>query len=555
MDLIGRTIGQYQILDEIGRGGMAVVYKAWQPSLNRYVALKVLPPQFTFDREFVERFLREAQAAAGLRHPNIVVIYDVGRQDDTFYIVMEYLEGRTLKQLIEEEGPLPPARVGHIVAQVAAALDYAHQRGFVHRDVKPANIFVGPDDRVTLTDFGIAKAAWNTHLTRTGMLIGTPEYMSPEQARGEEVDARTDLYSLGIVAYEMLTGRVPFGGTTPHAVLHQQIYEPPPPLRSLRPGSSPAVDEILNKALAKQPADRYVTAGDFARALDRVVAQIEAHRLRQQVAEAAAWIAEGRYDEATTRLEALAQMYPDDKEIAAALANARQQARLAALYAEVQQLWAQARTKAEELLAAAPRYPDPDGLLPRLSGRKPEPGAGQHAGYPAWLWAGAGLAAIALIVLVILATGGRQPAINPEATAQALARLWVAQTALAAPISTHTPAPATDTPVPTPTPSLPVLSGTPFPRPAAPISPDNADRVTQLARWGRGTVSRVAYSPDGALLAVASSLGIYLYDAGTLEEVRFIETGTWINSVAFSPDGATVASGSRDGTVRLWGIP
>ena len=172
MDLVGKTIGNYQIGEELGRGGMAVVYRAYQPSLNRYVAIKVLPPQLAFDREFVQRFQREARAAAGLRHPNIVVIHDVGHQEGVYFIVMEFLEGLTLRELIEQAGRLPPRRVARIVEQVARALDDAHQQGFVHRDVKPPNIFVGKGDHVTLTDFGIAKAASETrHLTRTGTLM------------------------------------------------------------------------------------------------------------------------------------------------------------------------------------------------------------------------------------------------------------------------------------------------------------------------------------------------------------------------------------------------
>jgi serine/threonine protein kinase len=272
-DLQGRTIGQYQILEEIGRGGMAIVYRAFQPSLNRYVAIKVLPRQFSFDAEFVERFHREAQAAARLRHPNIVVIYDVGQQDDIHYIAMELLDGHTLKGLIEQEGSLPPERVTHITQQAASALDYAHRQGFVHRDVKPANIFVGADDHTTLADFGIAKAASGTQLTRSGVLMGTPEYMSPEQAQGLEIDHRTDVYALAIAAYQMLSGRVPFGGTTPHAVLYQQIHEPPPPIRTLCPDLSPALEGVLDKGLAKDPRARHSSAGAFARALAGAVAQ------------------------------------------------------------------------------------------------------------------------------------------------------------------------------------------------------------------------------------------------------------------------------------------
>jgi len=273
MDLVGRRLGNYDIVEEIGRGGMAVVYRAYQRSLNRHVAIKVLAPQLSFDQQFVERFQREARAAAKLQHPNIVVIHDVAHQQGIYFLVMELLEGRTLKQLIEQKGSLSPERAARIVEQVASALDYAHQQGFVHRDIKPANIFIGKDDRTTLADFGIAKAASETqHLTRTGMLIGTPEYMSPEQAEGGEVDYRTDLYALGVVLYQMLAGRVPFQSTTPHATLHAVIYEPPPPLRQLRPGLSSAVESAVMKSIAKQPAQRYQSGSEMVAALQAALA-------------------------------------------------------------------------------------------------------------------------------------------------------------------------------------------------------------------------------------------------------------------------------------------
>ena len=267
-DMIGKQLGNYKIVNELGRGGMAVVYRAYQSSLNRYVAIKVLPPHLGFDQEFVERFQREALASAQLRHPNIVVIHDVGHEQGLYFIVMELLEGRTLKQIIEEEGALSVERATRIVEQVAAALDYAHQRGFVHRDVKPANIFVSKEGHTTLTDFGIAKAASEAQqLTRTGMLMGTPEYMSPEQAEGEKVDYRTDLYALGVVLYQMLVGQVPFRGTTPHAILHAVIYEPPIPLRRLRPDLSPGIESMVLKAIDKRPERRYQSGAELAEAL------------------------------------------------------------------------------------------------------------------------------------------------------------------------------------------------------------------------------------------------------------------------------------------------
>ena len=265
--LVGKTLGQYHVLEEIGRGGMAIVYRAYQPSLQRYVAIKVLPPQFTFDTTFVQRFLQEARAAARLKHPNIVTIHDVGEQDGVHYIVMEYLEGLPLNELLRREGALPLERVTRIVAQIASALDYAHAQGFVHRDIKPSNIIVGRNDHATLTDFGTVKAAAGTTLTKTGMLIGTPAYMSPEQVRGRRVDHRADIYALGVVCYEMLTGQVPFGGETP-AVLHAHVYEPLPPLRSLNRQLPAAVEKAVNRALVKEPERRYQSAGELAGALE-----------------------------------------------------------------------------------------------------------------------------------------------------------------------------------------------------------------------------------------------------------------------------------------------
>ena len=528
MELSGQTIGQYQILEEIGRGGMAVVYKAWQPSLNRYVALKVLPSYLTLDRQFVARFQREAQAAASLRHPNILVIHDVGQQGDLYYIVMEYLEGQTLKQLIEQQGPLPPERVVHIVEQVAEALDYAHQRGFVHRDIKPANIFVGQGDQVTLTDFGIAKAAWETHLTRTGMLVGTPEYMSPEQARGEEVDARSDLYSLGIVAYEMLTGRVPFGGTTPHAVLHQQIYEPPPSPAALHPQATGPVEAVLLRALAKKPEDRYPTAGGLAQALNQAVLQVEMEEIRRQVAQAAAWTAAGHYDRAISRLEALARTHPNDQEIAARLAEARHQAHLAHLYGEVRELWAQAQAKAEELLAVAPGYADPDGLLSRLAGRKrkPKPGARPTAAcrrVQPWPWALAGLAVVAILVglLLALSRGGGG---GPTSASPVTGRIAFASS----------------------------RDGN------REIYLMNADG-SGLARLtdNRAGDGRPSWSPDGKRIAFHSDRGgnwdIYVMNADGNGLTRLTNHPNWDMDPAWSPDGKRIAFTSwRDGNLEIY---
>ncbi len=270
--LVGKQLGKYQIQAVLGKGGMGMVYAGYDPLLDRKVAIKVLAPHLVWEEGFVERFLREARAAARIKHPNIVTVYDVGQEEEQFYFVMEYLEGQTLADHIRQRGALPPDEALSILRPLADALDYAHQRELVHRDIKPANIMVGDGQRVTLTDFGIARAAQETRLTSTGTIMGTPEYMSPEQAWGEEVGHETDLYSLAVVAYELLSGRVPFSGTTPHAVLYKQIHEPPPPIRDSRPDLRAGVETVMSRALDKEPGKRYSTAETFVAELDSALA-------------------------------------------------------------------------------------------------------------------------------------------------------------------------------------------------------------------------------------------------------------------------------------------
>jgi len=266
MNLVGTTLGKYQIVAEIGRGGMAIVYKAYQAGLERYVALKVLPPELTFDQEFVHRFQQEARTAGRLDHSNIVTVYDVGEENGIYYIAMKYVEGQPLHRLIPAGRPLGLEQTVSIVAQIASALDYAHQQGIIHRDIKPSNILVDAQGQAFLTDFGIAKAAEGTRITRTGMLMGTPEYMSPEQAQGQTLDWRTDIYSLGVVVYEMLTGQAPFTGDTAR-LLYSHAHVPPPPLHTLNPKIPSGVEAVVTQSLAKNPADRPQQAGQFAQKL------------------------------------------------------------------------------------------------------------------------------------------------------------------------------------------------------------------------------------------------------------------------------------------------
>ena len=268
-NLAGARLGKYQLQAEIGRGGMGAVYRGHDPQLDRLVAIKVLAPGLAWREEFVERFLREARAAARLNHPNIVVIHDVGQEGGWYYYAMEYLKGQALLEIIRRRGPLSVGQTLAVVRPLAKALDYAHARGLVHRDIKPGNIIVAPDGRPTLTDFGIARAAQETRLTRTGSIMGTPEYMSPEQAQGSGIGQRSDQYALGVVAYEMLTGRVPFQADSTPALLHKLVYEPPPPLRTARPDLPLAAGQAIERALAKEPGERYESCSEFVRVLER----------------------------------------------------------------------------------------------------------------------------------------------------------------------------------------------------------------------------------------------------------------------------------------------
>ncbi len=263
-DYAGRTLGQFEIVEEIGRGGMATVYRARQKSINRMVAIKVLPRALLHDSSFYERFTREVDVIAQLEHPHILPIYDFGEVNGMPYIAMRYLAGGSLAARIRR-GPLTPAQIVRPLSQVAQALDYAHQQGIIHRDIKPGNILLDEQGNAYLADFGIARVL-NSTLTASS-IIGTPSFMSPEQGMGQPLDGRSDLYSLGIVLFELLTGSEPFSADTPVGLLLKHINDPLPSLRARRPELSPGIEAVVQKAAAKQPGDRYATASDMANAL------------------------------------------------------------------------------------------------------------------------------------------------------------------------------------------------------------------------------------------------------------------------------------------------
>ena len=272
MDLEGKYIGsRYEIIEKIGNGGMATVYKAKCHVLNRYVAVKVLKDEFTTDEEFKRRFNVEAQSAAGLTHPNIVSIYDVGQEDNIHYIVMELIQGKTLKQIISEEGKLPWKWSVNIATQIASALEAAHKNNIVHRDIKPHNIIITEDGIAKVTDFGIAKAVSNSTITAFGTTIGSVHYFSPEHAKGGFTDAKADIYSLGVVMYEMLTGRVPFDADTPVSIALKHMQEEPVEPIKLNENIPTSINKIILKAMKKEPSLRYASATEMLKDLNEAL--------------------------------------------------------------------------------------------------------------------------------------------------------------------------------------------------------------------------------------------------------------------------------------------
>jgi len=262
----GQQLGPYRIINQIGQGGMATVYKAYHAAMDRYVAVKVLPRQFAESKEFMGRFQQEARTIANLEHPHILPVHDFGESGGITYFVMRFLDTGTLKERIAA-GSLSLAEVDRLFTQLADALGYAHQRGVVHRDIKPSNVLVDARGDVFLTDFGIAKLMEGAaQFTATGAITGTPAYMSPEQAQGEKLDQRSDIYSLGIVLYEMVTGRVPFEAETPLAVILKHMQAPLPLPSSIKPGLSPEIERVLLKALAKDRNDRFAACKEFLNA-------------------------------------------------------------------------------------------------------------------------------------------------------------------------------------------------------------------------------------------------------------------------------------------------
>jgi len=438
-----KALGKYEILEEIGRGGFAVVYRARDTELDREVALKVLHPYWTNDPGFAARFRREARAAARLRHPHIVTVYETGEGKGQLYIAMEYLPGRTLQALLEAEGALPLERAVPILEQVAEALDYADGQEIIHRDVKPGNVMVEETERgvqATLTDLGLVKAMeGSAALTSQGTLLGSPEYMAPEQAdperadpeRAAEVGPAADRYALGVVAYQMLTGRVPFPGNTP-ATLNAHLSLDPPDPRAVREGLSPDVATTLLKMLAKAPADRFAAACAFAA------------RLRQALL----------IEDETRRREA--QLAPLYERLQAAAAQ-EDRAKVLALGGRIQALDPAYRDVAERMEQARRE-------LRRVGRRR----------VPVWVRGVGGAAVLGVMVLSVVLGSRWNAWFAPRPT----------ETPTRTPTDTPTPTPTVVTSTPTPT-GTPTNTPTPTPTVVTPTkTPTRAPTPTRTT-WVR----------------------------------------------------------------------
>jgi serine/threonine protein kinase len=374
-------LGKYQTIEILGRGGFATVYRAKNTVLGNEVVLKILDPGLGNDESFIRRFRQEAQQTVRLDHPNIVRVLDLDKQDDKLFIVMEYVPGQNLRDVLAQRSLNLDQIVG-IVRQMGNALDYAHKQQLVHRDIKPSNILVRSDGQVKLTDFGIVKAAEGAKLTLTGTTIGTPSYMSPEQSRGGNVDGRSDIYSLGIVAFELITGQVPFQGDTA-AVIYKQIHEPPPLPSTVTARAKGPLEPVLLKALDKEPANRFQTGAALADALEKAAGEIQKVDVARQVEKTVVLMEQHQFSDAIRELEELQAFHPDYQNVADLLQKARQGMHLTKQYQEAAQHLQSARKLASEVVTKDPAFPDTAGVLQTLHAEKPAAKAGLS-----WFWIG-----------------------------------------------------------------------------------------------------------------------------------------------------------------------
>ena len=363
-------LGHYTLHEELGHGGFATVYRATHGTLGSVVALKVLSPALAGDKNARQRFFQEAQTASALEHPNIVGILDLDEEQEQVFIAMEYFPGGDLGQRIRKGGSLNIKETLRLLGQVAAALDFAHGKGVLHRDVKPANILLGADGSAHLCDFGLVRVAEAPRMTQLGSVVGTATYISPEQAEGRALDGRADQYSLAVIAYELLTGRVPFQGETSTAIALMHATKTPPDPSSLNPDLPLEVGEVLLRGLAKEAAKRYPSCREFAQALEAALETSQRRRYRDLLAEARARLTEGKFEEVREKMDAARRLLLDRPDMQDALAELDAARKTAEAYEQMSRDWEAAGQKARDVLDQVPDYPDPEGTFVTLGLRK-----------------------------------------------------------------------------------------------------------------------------------------------------------------------------------------
>jgi serine/threonine-protein kinase len=365
-------LGKYILHENLGQGGFATVYRATHATLQTEVAVKLLSPALVDDEKSRQRFIREAQSASALNHPHIAQVIDLDEDGDQFYIVMDYFPGGDLKRWAEAHAPLARSDLLRILGQMAAALDYAHAQGMLHRDVKPGNILIDLAGNAHLGDFGLVRPADAPHLTQVGSVVGTATYIAPEQAESRpDIDARADQYSLAVVAYELLAGAPPFSGDNSTAVSLLHITKPPPAPSSQNPAVPVEVDDVLLKGLKKAPAERYPTCAALVKALEEAFHLSDQRRLREALEQARGLLAEGKFAEVRSCLEYARSLLGERPELAEALVELDQKRHQAEAYEQGVKAWQSARQKAQAVLELLPDYPDPQGVFATLKLRKP----------------------------------------------------------------------------------------------------------------------------------------------------------------------------------------